>query len=86
MARGLGACADDGADLAGEESALSGPLFVGGLTTSLRKELRYRAIVHGRLPHELQGTLYKNGQSDVFDFGTDRLPLGSTLTPLGDRA
>ncbi|MET0285857.1 MAG: carotenoid oxygenase family protein [Polyangiales bacterium] len=62
MARGLSACADDGADLDSDEDALSQrPLFVGGLTTSLREELRYGAQVRGRLPRELRGTLYKNG-------------------------
>lgn len=61
VAQGLGACAEAGPELDGEESALSKPLFVGGLTTSLREELRYRPIVHGRLPRDLQGTLYKNG-------------------------
>jgi all-trans-8'-apo-beta-carotenal 15,15'-oxygenase len=62
LARGLGACADDGTQVDGSESALvPKPLFAGGLTTSLREELRYRARVLGRLPHELRGSLYKNG-------------------------
>lgn len=52
----LRARADDrGADCAKK------PLFVGGLTTSLDRELRYEATVRGRLPAGLRGTLYKNG-------------------------
>ena len=65
LGRGLGACADiDAAESSGVASALDeagSPLFVGGLTTSLRQELRYEATVRGRLPRELCGTLYKNG-------------------------
>jgi all-trans-8'-apo-beta-carotenal 15,15'-oxygenase len=64
---GLAGCADAGSATAGMESAVSAlgkptaPLFVGGLTTSLREELRYAPLVRGRLPHQLCGTLYKNG-------------------------
>jgi all-trans-8'-apo-beta-carotenal 15,15'-oxygenase len=59
MASGCGA---EGEALDESEAALwREPLFVGGLTTSLREEMRYRPRVYGRLPHELRGTLFKNG-------------------------
>jgi all-trans-8'-apo-beta-carotenal 15,15'-oxygenase len=65
FSRGLGACAETepAAPAAALDAldAVRSPLFLGGLTTSLREELRYEATVCGRLPRALRGTLYKNG-------------------------
>lgn len=61
---GLGACGPEPDSLESTSAALPAPRrprFVGGLTTSLRSELRYRPQVRGRLPAHLCGTLYKNG-------------------------
>lgn len=51
-----------------QNDRLLNSLPFGGLVTSLRQEHDYYAAVTGRLPEDLQGTLYRNGPG-LFDRG-----------------